>query len=81
MWGVSRGRIYTEFGLRTYIDSVPAQTGGSAKPKSVPDLPISKLSTMPLAASTGLVQADGIGNYATNNTKIRDPGSSTQVLT
>jgi len=47
--GVFREVVSTEFGLRTY--SVPAQTGGSAKSKSVPDLPISKLSTMPLAAT------------------------------
>jgi len=53
-------------------------------PKSVPDLPMSKLSTMPQATSTCLGQVVGIGNNVTNNLEIRAPGSglpSTQVLT
>jgi len=50
--------------------------GGSAKPKSVPDLPMSKLSTMPLATSTCLGQGVGIGSYVTNNI-----GTWAQVLT
>jgi len=33
--GMFREVVSTEFGLRTY--SVPAQTGGSTKPKSVPE--------------------------------------------
>jgi hypothetical protein len=46
--GVFREVVSTEYGLRTYspIVRVPAQTSGSAKQKSVPDLPISKLSTI-----------------------------------
>ena len=43
--GVSRSRIYGVQLTNLLSYSVPAQTGGSAKPKSVPDLPISKLST------------------------------------
>ena len=52
--GVFREVVCTEFGLRTYSPvglclhhrGMNAQTGGSAKPKSVPDLRTSKLSTI-----------------------------------